>query len=274
MQASPAASKVVGGTGECVCLVCKRAFKPARNSRGKYCSSKCYGKTLKTSARHKQRAALERMAGTSIPVRWGECRCCGSVFLVRPNRQGKACGGCVDKHGYHIAVAIPSRLMRAKIEGRNCETCGKHFIPLTMAQPCCSEECRRQTAAYKEKVREEKRAWKKTEAGRRARRIYNRKRRARRFGNGPVDSIDPKDVFERDNWRCYICGTYTPKGLVGDPRDSRAPTLDHVVPLAEGGTHTFDNVRCACRGCNTEKGAAIFQRNLFESTGWEGASKV
>jgi 5-methylcytosine-specific restriction endonuclease McrA len=36
----------------------------------------------------------------------------------------------------------------------------------------------------------------------------------------------------------------------------RAATVDHFpVPLSRGGDHDWDNVRCACRKCNCEKGA-------------------
>ena len=31
------------------------------------------------------------------------------------------------------------------------------------------------------------------------------------------------------------------------------PTLDHIIPLAKGGTHTWNNVQCACAMCNSEK---------------------
>jgi 5-methylcytosine-specific restriction endonuclease McrA len=34
-----------------------------------------------------------------------------------------------------------------------------------------------------------------------------------------------------------------------------ALTLDHVVPMARGGHHTFDNVVPACSGCNAGKHA-------------------
>jgi 5-methylcytosine-specific restriction endonuclease McrA len=29
-----------------------------------------------------------------------------------------------------------------------------------------------------------------------------------------------------------------------------APTLDHIVPLSKGGSHTYDNLQCACFRCN------------------------
>jgi len=29
--------------------------------------------------------------------------------------------------------------------------------------------------------------------------------------------------------------------------------MDHIVPIAVGGTHTWDNVHCACNRCNAKK---------------------
>ena len=44
-------------------------------------------------------------------------------------------------------------------------------------------------------------------------------------------------------------------------------TVDHVIPLAAGGTHTRDNLRVCCRSCNSRRGASFedvsnFQLNL------------
>ncbi len=51
-------------------------------------------------------------------------------------------------------------------------------------------------------------------------------------------------VFARDNHRCQYC---------------RAPaeSLDHVIPKAKGGTHTWDNVVACCRRCNIRKGSRL-----------------
>jgi len=77
--------------------------------------------------------------------------------------------------------------------------------------------------------------------------------RARRRG-AKFEHIDPIAVFRRDGWRCQLCG------LKLKPRDRgttkpEAPELDHIVPLAAGGDHTWSNVQCACRACNAAKGA-------------------
>lgn len=55
-------------------------------------------------------------------------------------------------------------------------------------------------------------------------------------------------VLSRDNGICWICG------------HPGATVADHVVPLAEGGADTIDNLRAAHDVCNTEKGQREAQR--------------
>ena len=37
------------------------------------------------------------------------------------------------------------------------------------------------------------------------------------------------------------------------PMASRDKSLDHVIPVSQGGTHSADNVVIACKRCNTAK---------------------
>jgi hypothetical protein len=73
-------------------------------------------------------------------------------------------------------------------------------------------------------------------------------RRARQNG-ALYEVIVPRRVFERDGWRCQICKRKT-RGKFPNPR---AATVDHIVPLAKGGGHTYLNVQCACFECNCLK---------------------
>jgi 5-methylcytosine-specific restriction endonuclease McrA len=68
-----------------------------------------------------------------------------------------------------------------------------------------------------------------------------------------IERVDPFVVFERDGWRCQLCFDPTPKEKRGTHEDD-APELDHVVALADGGSHSYVNTQCACRRCNIEKG--------------------
>ncbi len=90
----------------------------------------------------------------------------------------------------------------------------------------------------------------------------NNRRRARKFGTEYDSSVRSVKVFERDGWRCRICGRPTPRELLGKPRPN-SPTLDHIIPMSKGGGHTWDSVQCACRECNTLKGNKFCEPWLF-----------
>lgn len=66
-----------------------------------------------------------------------------------------------------------------------------------------------------------------------------------------VEVVDPTYVFDRDRWRCHVCGQKVDPSLNG--LDLRGPTLDHIVPLSEGGEHSHANVRLAHRECNSRR---------------------
>jgi 5-methylcytosine-specific restriction endonuclease McrA len=59
-------------------------------------------------------------------------------------------------------------------------------------------------------------------------------------------------IYERDAWTCRICDQPVD---TSDPNGDLAPSLDHVVPRSQGGTHDDDNLRCAHRACNSRRGA-------------------
>lgn len=79
-------------------------------------------------------------------------------------------------------------------------------------------------------------------------------KRAKRKGVPYVYGIKPEMVFDRDRWRCQLCGCTTPKRLRGQNKP-QSPEVDHIVPISQGGGHTWDNVQCLCRKCNGLKRA-------------------
>lgn len=50
------------------------------------------------------------------------------------------------------------------------------------------------------------------------------------------------NVLKRDDYNCAYCTRH------------RATTIDHILPKAQGGLHTWKNVAAACRPCNGKKG--------------------
>lgn len=63
-----------------------------------------------------------------------------------------------------------------------------------------------------------------------------------------------KTLFRRDNYRCQYCGAKP---------GTEELTLDHVVPRAQGGQTTWENIVCSCVECNRKKGA-----RTPEQCGW------
>src|SRR5208282_4721926 len=63
--------------------------------------------------------------------------------------------------------------------------------------------------------------------------------------------VNPRTVFERDKWTCQHCGYAVPDWLRGDAVDG--PQLDHILPIARGGAHSYANTQCLCGKCNVLK---------------------
>jgi hypothetical protein len=74
-----------------------------------------------------------------------------------------------------------------------------------------------------------------------------------------AEDIDPILVFDRHEWQCAYCRCDTPRDKRGT-YDDDAPELDHVVPIAKGGEHSYANVQLLCRACNGSKVDLIVQR--------------
>lgn len=51
-------------------------------------------------------------------------------------------------------------------------------------------------------------------------------------------------IYERDAYRCHYCGSQLTRFTA---------TLDHVIPVADGGDNSFGNLVTACLRCNSRK---------------------
>ena len=80
-------------------------------------------------------------------------------------------------------------------------------------------------------------------------------RRRARLREAFVEDVNPFIVLERDNWECHLCGGSIDPSLKSPERMSWS--IDHVIPLAKGGTHEYSNCKAAHRVCNSRKGASL-----------------
>lgn len=183
-----------------------------------------------------------------------KCETCGHVFehSMVSIRHGAVtiCPACIErkkKEQQERIVAEKAERERISKENRErkrrdqereraarkrttvCPECGKLFITYKANKVCCSPECTKHRAN-----------------SRHDRRIAKDKR---------IDKITVKELYKKDAGICWICGGkcnlddyITRDGTIicGD----NYPSIDHIVPVCEGGADAWDNVRLAHRGCN------------------------
>jgi hypothetical protein len=235
------------------CIVCAARLSGRQT---KYCSKRCKVVADGTAAlarpgfrRQKNERQRRRRAAKAVRLDF-TCVQCGAAFGVQnPEREPKYCSSqCeasakavsykgrpapTDPHPRRTAArrklkraAREHRTNRRWVQGR-CRRCGDDFLVQNRGPSLaafCSDIC--------------------------AKRDANSRRRAIEAA-AYVELVHRHKVFERDQWTCQLCGDpVLPDAEVPHPL---APTIDHIVPLAKGGTHEASNVQLAHFLCNSTK---------------------
>ena len=68
-----------------------------------------------------------------------------------------------------------------------------------------------------------------------------------RVERGKVSNKMRFSIYERDGYRCCMCGRRGRDNL----------EVDHIIPIAKGGKSTYDNLQTLCHRCNVKKGDKI-----------------
>lgn len=124
-------------------------------------------------------------------------------------------------------------------EPRACVWCGGMFAPKEYRATCCSDGCLG-------------RQWRADNPDRY--RLHSRKSTGKRRAlkrTTEVEDFDITDVRLNAGDDCYLCGKRINFRLK-HPNPLSA-SLDHVVPLSKGGTHTLDNAAMTHLTCNLKK---------------------
>jgi len=223
----------------------------------KYCSRRCFGDARKAGAHTWDRTGqLE-----SVWHRGGRWACAPSrkpmqemiknfgVFLAKVRKlyakaadHGPACEVCSQP------CRTGSRFCSLRCMGQNtvevpCKKCGKPALARGAFRSAACSDCQRQA---------------KTEENRRAKQKYGRNHRQRARHHGVKYVAFPvRDIYERDGYRCQLCGKAVLPKAAYRKRDGkihpRSPTIDHIVPMCRGGNHEPGNCQTACFRCNSLK---------------------
>ena len=111
-----------------------------------------------------------------------------------------------------------------------------------------SERNRKTQKAWRETNSEYQKTWR--EANSEAIKSYCHRRRAcKKNAEGTHTSEDVRLQYNSQKGKCWHCGVEL-NGVYH---------VDHLIPLAKGGTNAANNIVCACAKCNLSKGAKTTQ---------------
>jgi predicted nucleic acid-binding Zn ribbon protein len=221
-------------TRQATCRTCG-AQLPHTEKRGrprKFCSTECL--RFQKPALHDRKCAVCGKA--FVTAKPNQRFCSGECYRYQCNRRQRVRTypptnrQIADSLRVFVRVVIPERKpMQGPPAPRVC-ACG-HLL-LKGCRLCVNCKAKRRAV------------WMKT----------IRKANKMRKRGATVEMVNDLIVLARDGWRCHLCGVKTPSRLRGT-YDDRAPEVDHIVPIAAGGEHSYRNTACACRRCNIAKGA-------------------
>ena len=85
---------------------------------------------------------------------------------------------------------------------------------------------------------------------------HSHRRKARKLNTVVEKGISILSLKKKHGTKCYYCGKEMDfKKGVGRKFKNDMATIEHLIPLARGGEHTFENTVLACRFCNISRGA-------------------
>lgn len=212
------------------CLPCRRSKNPAHNRESRGVCFGCGASFVQTRDRmtwcsnecRKLSTVAARPWEWVCLVSYKACEGCESIMVDRNRRRwcSEACWS--NSTGVY-------RVKQCKIWVINCRDCGLLLTAKRWNERYC-RPCR-------------------------ARRDWESKRQHMRdFGSDRDKAALLVDyIGHRDKWTCHICS----RGVSEDPYSSRnkwSKTVDHVVPLSQGGANGPENLRLAHMICNARRG--------------------
>ena len=227
------------------CLNCSMLFRRTRRNTGSYSVQKkyCTRECAFEARRRRLPDAIDTRRSDGLTQRiaswflsWGD-----DVYPIA--RRCESCGRRTWQ--YKNGPEIASRCRHCR-ESRTCRYCDN-----------VAGRYRGHCDACIDKADEDKK--KSTRKSRRLAksRYGNNRKRCRRYGV-PYENVRATDVYERDGWRCQICGCELLRRWErGNPRSR---TIDHIIPLSAGpGSpgHVISNLQAACWLCNVNKGNSV-----------------
>jgi hypothetical protein len=233
------------------CIDCWKSFdkEPKRKEERSVTMNKHYLKKTGKTKEERQQNLIDRQLNAKrnrCKVFYKTCLVTNKIHTLRTDRKKYF----ISNEGFNIHNATTKkerlRLYHALRNNskivRQCVQCNKEYNIIkddNFTLLCCSIGCSTNyTKVMSNKYSNE-----------RHKRYGEARQRAKKVG-ALVHRVERLKIFERDKFKCWICGNKTDKNSIGKCNDN-SPTLDHVQPLIHGGSHTATNLKTACFRCNS-----------------------
>lgn len=221
------------------CEGCGETFERpnARGRKPSFCES-CATERIRAAGRaYIAKTYIKRVPGVPEPFL---CVDCNMIFeyLRTYGTPPLRCSGCQDYR--ERGTRNENRRVNGRTDRKfalgeriySCILCGMERICAETGRPprfCepCAEFRKRELAA-----------------------AISHERRARMRGR-ESERFTRREIFDRDRWRCGLCGMSIPTNLAWP--HPRSASLDHTIPLGADGTHTRANVKASHLRCNHKK---------------------
>lgn len=147
-----------------------------------------------------------------------------------------------------VGLWLKEKGAKRRLQTCTCPVCGKEFEAISSAKKYCSNRCESKANRH----------------------VY-RMRRRNSYKDGRMDKdISIEGLYAMDNGVCYLCGgkcDFNDFKIIKGTKccGNTYPSVDHVIPVSKGGSHTWDNVKLAHRSCNSRKRAKIYGEQEVES---------
>lgn len=227
------------------CARCQGAFTP-RDHRQRYCSKSCASSSHWDGKPREPKPPTGCRAGDhtqcDLDERHGTCSECAKTIRLGWSSAPPELRRCRDCQRAH-----PRHSPKKPLPPRVCELCECTYIPKYRPRPgkvqrWCSKSC---TTAWANGARP---PYVRVMEGDSESRKIARNRRRLRVRARTWDGVSDEQILERDRWRCGICHKVIGKSFKYP--HPRSKSIDHVVPLSQGGDDTAANKRAAHLRCN------------------------
>lgn len=230
-----------------ICSQCQQAFEP-KSKKQRFCSRLCnkrfHGPA--ENARHRDRLKALGLYGKNANK---TCKACGQsgvradadycsracsqrVYRARMRGTDSTALMLYKKPAPTHDTLIVAGFTKAIFVAGECNYCGTYFVGKSPSQGnikrFCSITCTQKHG---------------NKNGKHIRRERIKQQR--------TAHVYRQQIYKRDNYTCQLCNE--PVNMTLNPQADMAPSLDHIIPLAKGGTHSPGNVQLAHRLCNSYK---------------------